>query len=196
MFDNPYRFVNLGSNHTGAVNPVKRYIYKFRARHRIYLVTLEVFSFNVAAIKYCDRRDHNNKKSAYRKIFNDGDAFRVISTCLYIMLDFWRNYPSVSFVFYAVPRDIDKTIHQKNFENETLRQKFIQEYKNARFKIYEYAMLNLFPPQSFIQTRDTATSIYLLVNRRLRNVNAIVLQVARYLFEREKLIFELDDLNA
>ncbi len=195
MFDNPYCFVNLGSNHTGEVNPVRRHLYKFRAKRRTYLVTLEIFSFNVAAIKYCDRRDHNNKKSAYKRIFNDGDAFRVITTCLYIMLDFWRNHPSVSFVFYAVPRDIDLHVYEKNFENETLRQKFLQEYKRARFRIYEYAMLNLFPPHSFIQTRDTANSIYLLVNRFPRNVHAVIRQVVRYLFEREQLIFELDDLS-
>lgn len=192
MFNTPYPFISLGEHCTLEADPVKRFQYKFQARHRKYLVTIELFSFGLAAIKYCDVKDKNDKKRAYRKIFNEGDSFRIITTCLFIMLDFWKKNPSISFAFYAVPREPDENILQKEFKSERRRQVFIQEYKRVRFKIYEYAMLNLSPPQNFIQTRDVNNSIYLLVNKAQRNVNSIVLQVAKYLYDNQNLIFELD----
>ena len=54
--------------------------YRFKAKYRTYFVTLEIFNSGIVAIKYCDRKDigaHN----AYEKIFNDGDAFKVVTTC-------------------------------------------------------------------------------------------------------------------
>lgn len=190
MFDNPYPFANLGSAALIGDNPIRRFIYKFKAARRHYLVSLELFSFNLVAIKYCDRADINNNEG-YKRIFNDGDAYRVISTCLHIMIDFWRNHPTVSFAFYAVPRDFNE-LNNRKFANDMLRQRFLERYRISRFSIYKYAMLNLFSPNDFFQLQDSANCIYLLANRHEENVAALIWQLGTYIYEREQLIFELD----
>lgn len=192
MFDSPYPFINLGNAAIIGDNPIRKFIYKFKAASRIYLVTIELFSFNVAAIKYCDRADMNNKKNGYKRIFNDGDAHRVITTCLRIMLDFWRRHPAVSFAFYAVPRDLTPEIRGRNFSSEIMHQRFLERYRQVRFLIYRYAMVNLFSPNDFLQMQDSANSIYVLANRSERNISALVWQLSIYLYEKEKLIFEID----
>jgi hypothetical protein len=103
MFDSPYSFDYLGAKDTLAPNPIKVIQYRFKAKYRRYLVTLEVFSYGVVAIKYCDVKD-KDASNRFDKIFNDNDAFRVISTCLFIMLDYWKKHPATTFAFYAVPR--------------------------------------------------------------------------------------------
>lgn len=191
MFDSPYPFQNLGEKLTLIRDPGSKINYRFKAKYRTYFVTLEIFTSGVVAIKYCDRKDigaHN----AYEKIFNDGDAFKVVTTCLFIMLDYWKKNKSVSFVFYAVPRswkerDLDKV----KMTEENLRI-FKYQYSVARFNIYQYAMINLFPPQYFVHMRDTRNSIYILLNKKQLKPKTTVKNLTAYLFKNFELIFEPD----
>lgn len=197
MFSSPYRYSNLGPDTTlvnNNKNPIRRHLYKFKTESRTYLVSLEVFSFNVAAIKYCDLRDKNNKEIAYKRIFNDGDAFKVITTCLFIMLDFWQHNPSISFAFYAVPRDSELNNQKKKFDSELQRQNFLEKRKNARFNIYEYAMINLFGPQDFLHSKDSLNNIYILANKKQKNLSSVIIQIAKYLLENNDVILQIDSL--
>ena len=192
MFDNPYHFQYLGKKDTLIKDPIKRINYRFKAKFRSYFVTLEVFSTGIVAIKYCDVKDigaHN----AYKKIFNDGDAFRVITTCLFIMLHYWQSTPITSFAFYAVPREWKAALLEEKTLTEEQLDHFITEYKKARFSIYNYAMLNLFPPKNFIPIRDTNNSIYILLNKRQPRPKATVKALGKYLLEHHNLIFEADE---
>src|SRR4051794_37965536 len=152
MFDKPYSFQKLRNAETLLPDPVRRLHYRFKAKFRTYFVTLEVFSYGIVAIKYCDVKD-KNAHNAYKKIFNEGDAFRTITTCLHIMLEYWRQNPLVSFAFYAVPRELKETLVEQKKMSKKDAEKFTRRYQQVRFIIYEYAMLNLFPPQKFIQIR-------------------------------------------
>ena len=57
MFDKPYPFDYLGTKETLVPNPIQVVHYRFKAKQRRYLVTLEIFSYEVVAIKYCDVKD-------------------------------------------------------------------------------------------------------------------------------------------
>jgi len=109
MFDKPYAYQKVTQQECVGPEPVNKIYYRFKTPHRKYFVTIEVFPFRMAAIKYCDLKD-KGARNAYKKIFNDGDAFRVITTCLYIMRDYWRENPAISFAFYAMPRDAENIL--------------------------------------------------------------------------------------
>ena len=147
MFDQIYEFNSLGKTETLLKNPTHKHNYRFKAKYRDYHVIVEYYEFNFVAIKYCDRKDIKSPKTAYNKIFNDGDAIKVISTCIHIMFEVWKANKNLSFVFYAVPRDI---IPPKKI----LDKEFLESYKRTRFKIYKYAMLNMFPPANFTHIDD------------------------------------------
>src|SRR4051794_28467631 len=124
MFDSPYPFQYLGKKETLLKDPVFKVNYRFQAKFRRYFVTVEIFNSGIAAVKYCDAKDigaHN----AYKKIFNDGDAFRVITTCLFIMLDYWKKNPATSFAFYAVPREWKETLLEEKILAEEQINSFI-----------------------------------------------------------------------
>lgn len=188
MFDKPYSFDFLGSKATMVPDPVQKVQYRFKAKYRRYLVTLEVFSYGVVAVKYCDLKD-KDAGNRFDKVFNDNDAFRVITTCLYIMLDYWRKHPETTFAFYAVPRRwTEQLLRNKNI-TEKQKKQLIDRYKKVRFRIYQYAMLNLFPPNKFIQLRDPKNSIYVLLNKKQKKPKTTVKKLGEYLAEHYELIF-------
>jgi hypothetical protein len=184
MFDKPYQFQFLGDRKTFLTEPSQKIHYRFKAQHRTYFVTLEIFSYGIAAIKYCDVKDKESKK-AYNKIFNDGDAFRVITTCLHIMLDYWKKNPTTSFAFYAVPRELQSTLLIKDAKR-------LETYKNIRFRIYRYAMINLFAPTHFTQLTDNKNCLYVLLNKKQKKPKTTIKEMGSYLLDSYNLIFEVD----
>ena len=189
MFDSPYAFQKVSVNETLMPDPIKKIHYRFKAAYRRYFVTLEVYSFNVVAIKYCDIKDKNSG-NAYKKIFNDYDAFRVITTCLHIMLDHWKENPAVTFAFYAVSRELTQTIIQEKDITVQEAQAFADEYKRVRFRIYQYAMINLFPPAKFIQLRDSKNCLYMLFNKKQKKPKTTIKKLGQYLLDNYDMIFE------
>lgn len=171
MFDSAYKFQKVQVSSTLIPDPIQKVYYRFKARARTYFVTIEVFSFGFVAIKYCDIKDRNSKK-AYTKEFNDFDAFKVIATCLHIMVDYLKLNQEITFAFYAVPRP----------EKEHLN-------KKARFDIYSYAMLNLFPPSKFNRISDKNSSMFVLLNKKQRKPKTSFKQFASYLLDNYDLIF-------
>lgn len=189
MFSKPYSFDYLGTGKTLVPDPISKENYRFKAKKRRYIVTFETYSFNVVAVKYCDM-DDRNASNRYEKLFKDDDAFRVITTCLYIMLDYWKRNPEVTFSFYAVPRKIEEEIlnHIKLEGNELV--KFIERYKQTRYAIYDYAMINLFSSQHFIHLRDKKNAVYLLMNIKHKRKKATIAKFGSFLLENYGMIFE------
>jgi hypothetical protein len=184
MFDKPYQFQFLGNRKTFLTEPQKKIHYTFKAKHRTYFVTLEIFSYGIAAIKYCDVKDKESKNS-YKKIFNDGDSFRVITTCLHIMLDYWQQNPNTSFAFYAVPRELKNTLLIQDAKRSLI-------YKKIRFRIYRYAMINLFAPKYFTQLTDNKNCLYVLLNKKQKKPKTTIKKMGSYLLDNYNLIFEVD----
>lgn len=191
MFTEFYKFTYLGVHKTFSANPVRTIHYRFQAKFRRYFVIIEEYTFGFSAIKYCDIKDKKDKQHAFKKIFNDGDAFKVISTCVHIMHELWQKNKNVNFVFYAVPRSISiESLAERNILNQT-REEYFEKYKRSRFNIYEYAMLNLFPPSHFTQMRDYENSIYILLNKKQESKKREVLKyLADFLLNHHDIIFE------
>lgn len=192
MFDKPYPFEYLGLRETLMPNPVQKVLYRFNGEKRRYLVTFEVYSFGVVAVKYCGLKDQN-AANRFERIYNDNDAFRVITTCLYVMLDYWRRHNDVTFAFYAVPRKFDDTVmREKNLTGRKLKN-FTERFKKVRFAIYDYAMLNLFPPSAFILLRDSENAVYLLMNKKENRPKTIITEFSMFLFDNYEMIFDPAD---
>lgn len=191
MFDNPYRFEKVSVNETLTPNPIRKVFYRFKAAKRKYFVTLEVYSFGVVAIKYCDIKDKDSSK-AYKKIFNDFDSFRVITTCLFIMLDYWKKNPDVTFAFYAVPRDSNQKSKVPSHLSEDELEKFWKKYKRVRFDVYKYAMVNLFPPTKFITYRDSKNYLYVLLNKKQLKPKTTIKLLGQFLLNNYDMLFEPD----
>ena len=192
MFNNPYDFQFLGRKESISKQIPSKLHYRFIAKKRSYFVTLEVLHSGIVAIKYCDVKDKGSH-NAYKKIFNDDDAFRVITTCLFIMLEYWKKSNSASFAFYAVPREWKEEFLKTKkipFEN---KENFVEVYKKTRFRIYNYAMVNLFPPTSFLHVRDTKNCLYVLINKLDKNPNETMEELGNYLLKNCDLIFEPDE---
>lgn len=191
MFDKPYSFQKLSTSKTFLNNPVEKTNYRFKAAQRTYFLTLEIFDFGLAAVKYCDVKDKDSR-SAYKKIFNDYDAFRVIGTCLHIMLHYWKEHPFTSFAFYAVARDLNEmTDRNKKLKGKAL-QAYVEKYRKVRFRIYEEAMLNLFSPQYFTHVSDKKNDVYLLINKKQPDYRVMIQNTAAYLLENYDLLFNDD----
>ena len=63
----------------------------------------------------------------------------------------------------------------------------------SRFNIFQYAMLNIFHPDDFLQRRDTKNSMYVLINKRNPDPLHLIEQLHKYLRSHTDLIFELDE---
>ena len=188
MFDSPYPFCSLGKSDTNERNPHRKMFYKFYAKYRTYLVTLEFYEFQVVAIKFCDVKDKNSPK-AYHKIFNDCDAPKVIGTCFHIMLHYWQKNKDVNFVFYASLRNITKELlERKNIPVADIP-KFIDRYKRARYIIYRYGMVNLFSYDDFTQLSDKDNCVYALINKRQPDPGAIVSELEIFLRKNHNILF-------
>ncbi|MBS1563006.1 MAG: hypothetical protein JST39_01400 [Bacteroidetes bacterium] len=134
-----------------------------------------------------DRRAQNR----YERIFNDGDAVRVIGTCLHIMHNFWKRYPDTHFVFYAVPRKWeDAILADKRAMSAAEQARFAERFKRTRFAIYNYAMLNLFPSEYFVHIRDTKNAIYILLNKSQWHHATRLKQLGKYLLANYNMVFE------
>lgn len=180
FFEKPsfYSYERINTEATGLPNPIRKYLYRFKAKKRQYLVTVEQYSFGVHAIKYCGMKDRK-AKNAYSIIYNDGDAIKVISTCLQIMLFLWREIPTVSFAFYAVPR---KEMPKKG--------------SKVRFNIYEDAMLNLFSPTDFEHYEDQKSCIYVMLNRKVKQRRSTIKKIGAYLLSEYSMIFEPESIKS
>lgn len=176
FFEDPsyYPFEQVNIEDTSLRDPIRIIHFRFQAKKRKYLVTVQCFSFGVHAIKYCGLKDRN-KGNAYSIIYNDGDGIKVISTCLQIMLLLWKRDPNISFGFYAVPR-VDPSPKKKN--------------RKSRFNIYEKAMLNLFSPDDFRQYNDPRSMVYILLNKNVPNKRSVISQIGKYLLSEFDMIFK------
>lgn len=194
MFDRPYPFEKAGKTSTLLRDPVEKVYYRFQAAHRKYLVTLEVFSTGMAAVKFCDIKQRENA-TRFNHIYNDGDAFRVITTCLHIMLDYWRRNPAASFCFYGIPKDIKADSPKVKQLDAEAAELYLERQRSTRFTIYSYAMVNLFDPEYFRQMRDSANYFYILMNRQQPEPTETMEKLGAYLLEHYEMIFEEDALE-
>lgn len=191
MFNQPYPFCCLGKAETTDKHLLKTIRYKFYARHRTYLVTFELYSFDIVAVKYCDVKDKRSRK-AYHKVFNDHDAFKVIGTCFHIMHQYWKKNTNVNFMFYASLRDIQAQLLEKKTLAVDKIPSFIESYAKVRYSIYRYGMVNLFPYKYFTPVTEKKNCIYVLINKNEPRPSHVLSELIAYLSDHHDIIFNPD----
>lgn len=134
-------------------------IWGFRSSksNKRYIVEVESFSNRFLGLKFY-WKGVANSKDRYSLLTNDYEPRTIVMSCVYIMLDYFRKDNCASFGFVAAD-DLDDTgNHDK---------------PNKRFRFYRRMMLSIFGSETFIPGYDLNNSVYLLINRKMLESEAI-----------------------
>ena len=112
-----------------------RYLYHFKSRfNHTYIVEVEEYRYNTYAIKFY-LKNHKDSPSKYNLLTGDGDAFRILSTCVNIIASILSQESVASFGFIGVP-----TLEEKDRQMEA---------SNKRFRVYRQITQNRFSTDRF-----------------------------------------------
>lgn len=123
-------------------------MYRFKTRFdRVYFIELEEYQSSVYMAKfYC--RIHKNLKDRYKKQLEDGDGFRIFSTCVQLAATVLKENPLASFGFIG-----------ESSEGEGVQ-------NTRRYRIYRTLSERYFSPKAFIHEKDDLYSTYLIINKK------------------------------
>ncbi|PKD15890.1 hypothetical protein APR41_11455 [Salegentibacter salinarum] len=126
----------------------KRHIYRFKTRlDRVYFIEVEEYKNHVYFAKfYC--RIHKNLKDRYKIQLEDGDGFRIFSTCINLAAIILKEDALASFGFIGESSKGEEPQHTR------------------RYKIYKTLSERYFSPKAFIHERDDYNSTYFIINRK------------------------------
>lgn len=122
---------------------------------RRYFMEMTELQHNLYVVKFYPKHLRQSDKK-FNIIANDHNAFRVLSTCIQILLkELLVSKPTSSFLFHGVPK-VKKA-------NEALT---VEDYHNTqRFKIYKYAIVNRLGRQTFELEHDPMLSLMCVLRR-------------------------------
>ncbi|TGE13865.1 hypothetical protein [Hymenobacter elongatus] len=121
--------------------------YTFRTRkNRRYVVQAEQYEHHVYVLKFYPLA-LKNSPNRFKLLVNDGDAFRILSTCLRVFADICSRDPLASAGFIG---------EALTGESRTL---------TKRFRIYFQSVVTFIEPANFIHHPLPAISAYFLENR-------------------------------
>ena len=121
--------------------------YTFRTRkNRRYVVVAEQYVHHVYVLKYYPL-SHKNSPNRFKLLTNDGDAFRILSTCLRVFADIQE-------------RD---ALASAGFIGESLVGE--DEANTKRFRIYVQSVITFIGLQDFVHHPSVAASAYFLQNK-------------------------------
>lgn len=119
-----------------------------------YVVLAEYFECNVFSIKFYSKR-HRKSDRKYNFVINRGDIFKIIQTCIELIIELIRSHPGSSFGFIA-----SRSIEQISEREEPLE-------KNQRHQVYKRYIARI-GYENFDHYEFDNASAYLLVN----NINS------------------------
>lgn len=123
--------------------------FKSTKSNKRYIVEVEKFSKHFLGLKFYWKGVVNSKKR-YSLLTNDYEPRTIVMSCVYIMLEYFKNDSCASFGFVAA--------NDLNGSNS-------HTIPNKRFRFYRRMMLSIFGTETFAQGYDVKNSIYLLINR-------------------------------
>jgi hypothetical protein len=142
--------------HTKAIKEkyhLREHKYAFKTRlNKRYIVNVEEYQHKLFVIKFY-LKSHEHSKNKYNLLANNGDAFRILSTCVNIILHTLAKTPTASFGFIG--------------------EHSIGEEKNntQRFRIYKRVTENYFPADKFEHALNVENSSYLILNKKNKTEN-------------------------
>lgn len=125
-----------------------RHTYRFKTRlNRVYFIEVEEYKSHIYFAKfYC--RLHKNLKNRYKIQLDDGDAFRIFSTCIQLAARIIKEDPLASFGFIG-----ENSIGEE--PNNT-----------RRYRIYRVLSERYFSPKAFVHEKDDSNSTYFIINKK------------------------------
>ena len=141
-------------------NPVLKtiHIYTFKNRFKtVYIVNVEEYKHEMFILKF-HTKAHKSSINKYNLLTKEGDARRIIFTCIKIAQQIHLVNERASFGFIGSPLMAEK--RRKNRLSNT-----------KRFRVYKKFAAFFFSPDSFVHSVDADHSSYLLFNRNQIRLN-------------------------
>ncbi len=127
---------------------------------------MELYENSIYILKYY-ATCHVKSKDRFNIILGDEKVGPIIRTCINIMLEFYQKDPFASFGFLG-----SHSINKKK--------KIIESKSNTqRYRIYKKVMLNFFGTKSFAHSRNQNHSVYLMINKKNKNIRQFKKQAER-----------------
>lgn len=125
------------------------HLYRFKTRTgKIYLAEVEEYKYHIFVLKYY-LKGQQGKDYRYQYLTNDGDGFRILTTCCRIFLDILARDPLASGGFLGEP------LPEETYE------------RNKRYRVYRKVVETFFSDEDFAHDYVDGSSLYFL--RSLRN---------------------------
>ena len=138
----PFTYRKGPSHKDGPLVCVHHYAFRTR-KNRRYVVDAEEYQHHTYVLKYYPL-SHKSSPDKYRVLTNDGDAFRILTTCTQVFLDICRRDPLAS----------------AGFVGEALAGESVANTK--RFRVYLQTVSTFIGPNRFIHHPMPAISAYFL----------------------------------
>ncbi len=131
------------------------FIYTFWGKgNEKYIVKVEKYIHNLLILKFYPKK-YADSKSKYQLRTNCHDVFRILATCLAVMVEMYEQDNSISFGFMGA-----------NFEGEDM-------FKNKRFRVYLKMIKRLFSDEKFEYYEYPDDSCFMMLNRKHEKLDAI-----------------------
>ena len=141
----PFQYRKGPSEKGGPLLCIHHYTFRTRKNKR-YAVQVEQYRHHVYVLKYYPL-SHKSSPNKFRVLTNDGDAFRILTTCFQIFLDIYRRDPLAS----------------AGFIGEALVGE--DEANTKRFRVYMQSVLTFADPAHFAHHPAPEASAYFLENK-------------------------------
>jgi len=151
------------------------YVFTAKNSHQ-YIVNVEHHPYDVYAVKFY-YQGHKQSKYKFNLLTNQGDARRIIFTCINIARVILDENPLASFAFVGAPT------------RPELKQKRISNTK--RYRVYLKFALTFFAPINYSHALIEEKSACLLLNKKKLEKNQLLLVNVIDMFER---VYNFDEL--
>jgi hypothetical protein len=124
----------------------RRYTFVTRTG-KAYVVLVQRYDYGINVVKFYAKKDEKSKgQKKFQVLTHEGDALKIIGTCLAIMLAIREKEPFANFAFQGI-----------NSAHETIE-------NTQRFRIYSYLFKNTFDPAEYTHVQDESKSAYMIVH--------------------------------
>ena len=163
----PYNSVGVGRKKESPL--IREIKYSFKNKYNLqYIVNVEQYQYDIFIVKF-HLADHSNSKWRYCYLTKQGDARRIIFTCVEIGLEIYSKFPNASFGFIGNPTK--KEIKIRKFDN------------TKRYKAYQNFAKFFFDPNVFEHIYNNEKSTYILLNRKKKEDTKDLLKSIIKMFE-------------
>lgn len=138
---------------------ISRDTYRFKTRfNRVYFIDVECFEQNLYVAKFY-LRIHKNLENKYRLLINDGDGYRILSTCVSLAVLINKRNPKASFGFIG-----ERRLDERDFIN------------TQRYRIYSMLCRRYFSPKKYNHENNDNASVYFVLNKAEKSINKQIIE--------------------